>query len=271
MERSEQAAKAAAFREMHRGSDLLVLMNAWDVASAKAIAREFPAVATSSAAVAGSMGYRDGQNIPVGEVIGFAARLAQAVDVPVSVDFEAGYGDTPEEVAVTVRELIRAGVVGMNMEDGFYAGVRQLAPVEVHAAKVAAARSVAWSEGVPFFINARTDPFWNKVDEPGACFELAVERAAAYAAAGADGIFVPGVLDPGTIRDLAAAVSLPLNIMAAPGCPPFSMLQSAGVRRVSMGGYPIVAMHQWLSGLARDVRAAGTFDALMGATSAEGK
>jgi len=194
---------AAVRRDISRSSqegDPLILFNAWDVATGEAIAKTFPAVATSSAAVASALGYADGEDVPLNMVIGLVARMTAAVSVPVSIDLEAGYGDTPEAAAGSVTEVLKAGAIGINIEDGLSGGKRQLVGLEQHAAKIKAVRDAAQKLGIRLFINARTDPFLLKFGSPDECLNEAVKRAKAYADAGADGIFVPGLTDPCSSR-----------------------------------------------------------------------
>jgi 2-methylisocitrate lyase-like PEP mutase family enzyme len=241
MDLNRQQQDAEAFHGLHRQGDPLVLFNAWDVATAKAIARSAPAIATSSGAVAAALGYADGEAVPFATVKGFVSRLAAAVQVPVSIDLEAGYGDTPEAAGQAATEIIQAGAVGINLEDGLSRGQRQLVSEQSHAAKIGAVRRAAQALGVRLFINARTDPFMLKFGSPNECLEEAARRAQVYAEAGADGIFVPGLNDLGLIEKLVGRTSLPVNIMVTRGVPGIGELARVGVRRVSLGPWPMMA------------------------------
>jgi 2-methylisocitrate lyase-like PEP mutase family enzyme len=148
---------AETFRGLHRKGDPLVLFNAWDVATATAIAKTSPAVATSSAAVASALGYADGEDVPLDMVTGLVSRMTAAVSVPVSIDLEAGYGDTPDAAAKSVTEILKAGAIGINIEDGLFGGKRQLVSLEQHAEKIKAVRDTAQKLGIHLFINARTE------------------------------------------------------------------------------------------------------------------
>ena len=217
-----QREKAELLRALHRGPDVLVLPNAWDVASARAFAG-IPgcrAIATTSGGVAAAHGYPDGERIPAQEMLAAVERIARAVEVPVTADLEAGYGDA----AAAARAAIEAGAVGMNLEDG--AG-----PVPEHVARIAAARAAADEAGVPLVLNARVDVYLRGTHELGD----AVERANAYLAAGADCAFVIGVSDRVTIARLLADVAGPLNVLARAETPPVAELARLGVRRVSVG------------------------------------
>lgn len=241
MDTKTQQQHAEMFRGLHKKGDPLVLFNAWDVATAKAIAKTFPAVATSSAAVASALGFLDGEDVPFDMVTGLVSRITASVSVPVSIDLEAGYGDTPDAVAESAAKILEAGAVGINIEDGLSRGKRQLVSLEQHAAKLKAVRAAAQKFGIHLFINARTDPFLQKFGSRDECLNEAVRRAKAYADAGADGIFVPGLTDLALIEELAQLTPLPVNIMVTQGVPQIPDLARVGVRRVSLGPWPMMA------------------------------
>jgi 2-methylisocitrate lyase-like PEP mutase family enzyme len=229
-------AKAEALDAMHRGTRILVLPNAWDVVTArlfeKAGAR---AIATTSAGIAASLGYPDGQNILRDEMLQVVARIAARVTVPVTADVESGYGVSPEEVGKTTLAVIEAGAVGCNLEDLNPGSPAILFDTQRQAERVRAAREAAESAGIRVVINARTDVFLAQVGEPAKRLDEAVRRVNAYRAAGADCLFVPGVTDAPTIAELVRQVSGPLNILAGPGVPSISELQRMGVARLSAG------------------------------------
>jgi len=241
MDTSTQQQYAETFHALHRKGDPLVLFNAWDVATAKTIAKTSAAVATSSGAVASALGYADGENVPFDVVTGLVSRMTSAVPVPVSIDLEAGYGDTPDAAAQSATEILKAGAVGINIEDGLFAGKRQLVGPELHAAKIKAVRAAADKTGIRLFINARTDSFLLKFGSPDQCLNEAARRAKLYADAGADGIFVPGLTDLALIEKCVQLTPLPLNIMVTRGVPDIADLACAGVRRVSLGPWPMMA------------------------------
>lgn len=221
------ADKHAAFVKLHDRSELLILANAWDAASARVIAHAgAKAVATSSVAVATSYGYADGNHLPKADALDAVRRIARSVDVPVSADLEEGFGATPDEVADTAVQAAKAGAVGMNFEDA-------VKDPHAYAAKLKATRAALKSAGLPFFINARVDTLLRNA--PGG-LDDAISRAKLYAEAGADGIFVPGAVKPEDIRALAAATPLPLNVLHWPGLPPAGELLALGVARYSAGG-----------------------------------
>jgi 2-methylisocitrate lyase-like PEP mutase family enzyme len=243
-----QEERAAAFRALHTGPPVLVLANVWDVASAVVIAAlpECRALATSSAGVAAVLGYPDGERIPSAEMLDMVRRITAAVDLPVSADLEAGYGDA----AATAHAAWDAGAVGLNLEDS--AG-----SADAHAERVRAARTA-----VPaLVINARTDLYL--AGRPD--FDETVRRAIAYLEAGADCVFVPGVADAETIGRLAAVIPGPLNVLAMPSTPPVAELERLGVARVSVGSGLGRAALGWSRDAAATILATGSFEPLAGA------
>jgi 2-methylisocitrate lyase-like PEP mutase family enzyme len=231
----DQAQKAEQFRKMHHGPRMLVLANAWDVVSARIIEEcGHPAIATSSAAVAFSRGYPDGQRISRDEMLDVVGRIARAVRVPVTADLEAGYGVTPKDMADTTKAAIEAGAIGMNLED---AGEDEssLVDLPLQVEKIRVIRETARSLGVPFVLNARTDIFLTPIGPEATRFERTVERLRAYKDAGADCLFAPGLYDAETIARLVKALDAPLNILANPACPPIPELEKVGVARLSAG------------------------------------
>jgi 2-methylisocitrate lyase-like PEP mutase family enzyme len=262
MDTRTQQQYAETFHGLHKEGDPLILFNAWDVASAKTIAKASPAVATSSGAVASALGYADGENAPFDVVTGLVSRMTAAVPVPVSIDLEAGYGDTPDAAATSATNILKAGAIGINIEDGLFEGKRQLVSAERHAAKIKAVREAAQKLGIHLFINARTDPFLLKFGSPDQCLNEAARRAKAYADAGADGIFVPGLTDLALIETFVRRTPLPVNIMVTQGVPEIPDLARVGVRRVSLGPWPMMAAMRIIGQAAAAVAATkryGTF------------
>lgn len=231
---SAQRDRAERLRQLHLAPRLLVLPNAWDVASAKVIeAAGASAVATSSAGVAYALGYPDGQRISREEMLDMVRRIAAAVQVPVSADVEAGYGDTEEAASATARAVVAAGAVGMNLEDSGESG--ELLALDLQLARIRAVRSASEAAGVPLVLNARTDAFAARALAGEARVGEAVRRGNAFLAAGADCVFVPFVSDQEIIARLAREIRGPLNILASPASPPLGDLERIGVRRVSVG------------------------------------
>jgi len=232
--------KADLFRSLHHAPKPLVLPNAWDAASARIFEEMgFAAVATTSAGVANSLGYPDGERIPRDEMLAVVRRIAEAVQVPVTADVEAGYGERPEAVAETVRGVIAAGAVGINLEDAWDRnGRRALADLRVQVERIQAAREAANAAGVPIVVNARTDAYMlpDAIPESGR-FDEAVRRLNAYLEAGADCAFPPLLRDPQAIGALVRAIHGPVNIFGGPGAPTVPELQKLGVARVSVGAW----------------------------------
>ena len=257
------AEKAKNLLDLHHGPRMLVLANVWDVVSAKMVERAgFPAVATSSAAVANSLGYPDGQRIPREEMLAVVRRIASKVSLPVSADLESGYGSSLDAVAETARGLVDAGAVGLNFEDSTGDSKRPLFDVPEQVEKIRQLRSIGGKMGVHIVINARTDIYLESVGEPASRFEHTVMRLNAYRKAGADCLFAPGVDDAETIGMLVQAVQGPLNILARPKSPELADLERLGVARVSLGSWPMRAAMTSFDRLLRDLRERGDFSAL---------
>ena len=252
--------KAERLRALHAGPRILVLCNAWDAASARIVEEAgFPAVATTSAGIANSLGYPDGQRVSREEMAEAVARVARAVAVPVSADMESGYGLTPEAAAETARAAIAAGAVGMNLEDAIEE--REFIDIRLQADRVRAAREAGEHAGVPLVINARTDVYLSGIGTPAEQFEQAVRRANAYREAGADCLFLPGATDAALIARLVSEIDGPINILAGPATPPVGELERLGVRRVSMGSGPMRATMALLQRIARELAQSGTYTA----------
>ena len=260
MNKQTQIEFGRRFLELHKGHKILVLPNAWDVSSARIFEEAgFPAIGTSSAGVAFALGYPDGQSIPRGEMLAVVRRIAEAVDVPVTADVEAGYGSTPEEVADTASEVIAAGAVGMNLEDGDAGKPEFLADLNLQKEIIHAALQVSDGAGVPFVLNARTDIFLHCIGPVETRLARTIERLNAYRAAGAESLFAPGVKDKDTIAQLVRGVTGPLSILAIAGTPPIAELEQLGVARVSVGSGPMRATLGLLVRMARQLREEGTF------------
>ncbi len=225
--------QAQALRQAHAAPEPLVLVNAWDAASARVVAATpgCRAIATASWSIAAAHGLPDGETLTLDAMLRAVNVIARAVELPVTADLERGYGDA----GATVAAAVEAGAVGCNLEDGDPDGT--LTPADDHAARVAAARA---STDVPVVINARTDAFLKGIEDP---LDTAVERGKAYLAAGADCIFVPGVRDAETLQALVRRIRGPVSILGGPGTPPLAELARIGIARVSYGPGPMgVAM-----------------------------
>ena len=262
----EQKAKAMAFRGMHRGGMILVLANAWDVASARVIEEAgCAAIATTSAGVAFSLGYPDGQKISREEMLARVGRIARAVKVPVTADVESGYGARPEDAAATAKGVIEAGAVGMNLEDGTGDPAHPVAELTLQLEKIRAVREAALKTGVLLVLNARTDVYLRQVGAAESRYDETLRRAVGYRDAGADCVFVPGLRDAETIGRLVRDVKCPVNILAGPGWPTVRELEQLGVARVSIGSGAMRAGLALARRIVQELQGEGTYAGLEGA------
>lgn len=237
--------RAIQFKELHVKGNPLILFNIWDAGSAQAIQEiGAKAIATGSWAVAVAHGFKDGEQLPLDLVIANLQRIVTSIDLPVTVDLESGYGRTPDEVGASIRRVIEAGAVGVNFEDQVI-GENRLYSIDEQCARIAAARQAA---DIPFFINARTDIFLKTppVEHNDQHVDDAVQRAHAYAQAGASGFFVPGLRKAEYIKKVCDVSPLPVNILTLPDTPPSRQLAELGVARISYGAGPYRAMIQTL-------------------------
>lgn len=240
--------RAERLRALHIPRKPLVLANAWDPATAAAVVKAgFDAVATTSAAVAGTLGYADGGHTPPSDMFAAVARVAAvAGDLPVTADIEAGYGLDAKEL---VGELLAAGAVGCNLEDSD-AGLRKVVDIEQQTERLAAVRAAADAAGVPIVINARVDvmlPGYGPSDDPAELLADAIARGRRYREAGADSVFPIPISDPATIRALVEGIGGAVNMMMFPGVPSIAELAGLGVARVSYGALlhqELMAAHQ---------------------------
>jgi 2-methylisocitrate lyase-like PEP mutase family enzyme len=262
MNAAEQAKKAEAFRALHRGPPLLLMANAWDAMSARIFEAEgFAAVATTSGGVSWTLGYADGEAAPWGEVVEQTARIAHAVAVPVTADIEAGFGATPEAVGGSIADIIRAGVVGVNLEDGVH-GPTPMRTIEDAVARIRAAREAARAAGVPIVINARTDLYLKQIGDEASRFDEAVARGRAYLAAGADCFYPIALRDPATIGRLVQALKAPININVRAGFPSVAELEALGVARITTATQITLMALATTRQIAREIKATGRFDAI---------
>lgn len=263
MNKENQIRLAEAFRRMHRAPPLLLLPNAWDAMSARAFeAAGFAAVATTSGGVAWALGHADGEKAPWREVVAATERIAHTVRVPVSADIEGGYGETPDQIADNIEEIIRAGAVGVNLEDGTPHPDRPVRRLEDAVDRIRAARDRAHEMGIPLVINARVDIYQKHVGDETTRFAETVRRAKAYLAAGADCIFPIGLGDMKVVGALVAAIEAPINIIGRPGTPPVAALERLGVARVSTASGPSLVALGLMRRIGEELRAKGEFDIL---------
>lgn len=256
---------AGRLRELHLGADLLVVPNAFDAASGRILEQKgFPTVATSSAAMAWSAGGRDGEELSFSHALDLHTRVARAVGIPVSIDFEGGYLEGGMDIERTVDAVIDAGVAGLNLEDTDFAGAGVLKEASEHADMIAAARAAAERRGVALFLIGRTDLFFRGVGPAEERVAEAARRLKLYAEAGADCVFAPGIVDEGDIATLVGQLSVPLNVMYTPPgpphvmftppSPPLSRLGELGVKRLTFGGYPYLTALSALESVAEALR-----------------
>ena len=263
---SHLAPLAASFHALHSNGAPLVLVNVWDVASSRLVEEAgAAALATSSSAVSWSLGFPDGNQLPRELAIAALQRIASSTALPVTADIETGYAGAAGtfqdgELRETIRSVLAAGAVGINFEDS---GDEPLTEVDEQARRIAVVRQAAEDEGVDLFINARTDTYLSG-RFPDTAFTETLRRAEAYVAAGANGIFVPGVQDLHVLHDLSRRIPAPLNALAGLGAPSVGELHDAGVRRISIGGNTAKAAYATVSRVAEDVLGDGNWSELAG-------
>jgi 2-methylisocitrate lyase-like PEP mutase family enzyme len=235
-----QTDRAKRFAELHMKGAPLLLYNAWDAGSAKSILDAgAKAIATSSWSVAAAQGYGDGEAIPIELAEQIAGRIAATVDIPVTVDFEGGYSEDDGELAANISRLLDLGVIGINFEDRIVKG-SGLYSVNRQARRIAAIRKAAEQKGIDLFINARTDVFFEHGEDAAQAVGEGLDRAKAYAAVGASGFFVPGLVDDALIGQICEGISLPVNVMVMDGVPSNARLSELGVARISYGPIPYI-------------------------------
>ena len=248
------------FRDLHHQVEPLLLCNVWDVPSAMLANKlGFKAAGTSSAALAHSLGYNDGEQLAFSILYERVKRISECVDIPLSVDLEAGYGASAEQVLENVLALSELGVVGINIEDSLVGTERELVDIKVFSARLKALSLGLKAANADVFVNARTDVLLLGCDSP---VEQSVERIQAYTEAGADGIFVPCIVREDDIAKVVDACSLPLNVMCMPDLPQFSALKKLNVKRISMGNFSYNSMVQNLEHSLAQITNAQSFDSL---------
>ena len=226
------------FKDAHYQDAPLLICNVWDVASTKvAEDQHFQAIGTSSAAIAAMLGYNDGEEISFAELEYIVKRIAANTTLPLSVDIEAGYSRNPREIAEHIRRLADLGVAGINIEDSRVEKdkVRRLLDAELFAQTIATVKNQLAKDNAGIFLNARTDTFLL----PGVAnpLEETKKRIRLYENAGADGVFIPGIIQESAIKTAVESTSLPVNVMCMPNLPDFDRLKALGVKRISMGNF----------------------------------
>ncbi|HEX6478072.1 MAG TPA: isocitrate lyase/phosphoenolpyruvate mutase family protein [Ktedonobacteraceae bacterium] len=258
-----QKNRAIQFRNMHSGSPILVLPNAWDAASARILEQAgFPAIATTSSGVAASLGYPDGQYISRDMLIEVVQHITRVVACPVTVDIEAGFGKTIHEVLQTIELIIEAGAVGINIEDTTKEEEGGLVEISYQVELLKAIQELASSMDTPLVINARTDVYLLPSGDSTSRLEQAVQRGMAYLQAGADCFFPIGAGDAQTIGDLTTAIHGPINILAIPTSPSIAELAQLGVARVSFGSGQMRAVLGHLKRIAHELLEQGAYTSM---------
>jgi 2-methylisocitrate lyase-like PEP mutase family enzyme len=228
--------KFKTFRDLHYADELFVLPNAWNAESALVLEQNgFPAVATSSAAVAASLGYEDGEQMPFLDYVFIVKRISSLIKLPFTVDIEMGYGKTVTEVYANVDRLAQLGVVGINLEDSqINESKRTLQEMDVFAKKLQGLKDRIVNNHIDMFVNVRCDTHLLNLKDKQ---EETIKRARVYESSGADGVFLPGIVNTEDIEAAIASTLLPLNVMCFPGLPDFDALSALGVKRLSLGGF----------------------------------
>lgn len=259
MDAAALSKKAERLQQLIDAPETLVLPNVWDVAGARVVAEAgFPVIATSSAGVAWSLGYPDGEEISRDDMLFMVRRIAAATDLPVTADLEAGYGQAADAVADTVRAALEAGAVGANIEDSSSEEPgHPLLDFDLSVDRIRAGKAAADEAGVPFVINARTDGFYGGGNENS--FDETVRRGNAYLEAGAGCVFVPFVRDAETIGKLARAINGPINVLAGAAAPTLPEMQELGVARVSIGGLFSLVTYSHMRAACHELRDTGTY------------
>jgi 2-methylisocitrate lyase-like PEP mutase family enzyme len=260
-----QTQQATRLLELHHAATPVILINAWDAASAAMIAHcGLPAVASSSAALANAMGFPDGQHIPWPQMLDAVKRIVQAVNVPVTADIESGFAANPQELEGTIAQIIGVGAVGVNLEDAQPGQDARgpLFPLAEQIERIQATRRAADAQNIHLVINARTDAYWQAGISPEEALRNTLERGKAYMAAGADCIFVPGLRKPEHIRAVVEHWKSPVNILAGPDVPSIPELTKLGVKRVSYGSGPHRAAMGLLRRMVAEAGSSGTYTTL---------
>lgn len=244
MNNTKQLYLAKQFQELHHRNKMFILPNAWDVGSAVIYEKTgFPAIGTTSAGFAYSLGYPDGEKIDFEYIVQTVKLITERVSIPVSVDIELGYANTIDGIVENVTKIIEAGAVGINIEDGYSAPTPYLENLDIQIKKIQAISNLKEKLGIPFVINARTCVFFIKAGKEDERLSIAVERGNAFHKSGADCVFVPGAIEEGIISKLIENISAPINILATPMTSNLESLEQLGARRLSLGSAPVRAVY----------------------------
>ncbi|MDH7448470.1 isocitrate lyase/PEP mutase family protein [Aquimarina sp. 2201CG14-23] len=255
MQKERQIQYAKQFQELHHNNQLLVLPNVWDVGSAKIFEKSgFKAIATTSAGIAYSMGYPDGEHLTIDDLETLTRKITQRIDIPLSVDLEKGYADNAEQVKYNARKLIKAGTVGVNIEDGNNTERPYLDELSLMQEKIKALSELKKEIGIPFVINARSDVFWLQIGNENDRLKLAIERAKAFINVGADCIFLPGAITKESVKILLDNIDCPLNIIANPAFNDLKEMENIGVSRLSIGSGAIRSVLEHTQNIAQELK-----------------
>jgi len=255
MQKERQIRYAKQFQELHHNNQLLVLPNVWDAGSAKIFEKSgFKAVATTSAGIAYSLGYPDGEHLTIDELITLTKKITERIDIPLSVDLEKGYADEAEQVKQNVRKIIEAGAVGINIEDGNNTKQPYLDELSLMEEKIKALSTLKDEIKIPFVINARSDVFWLQIGNENDRLNLAIERAKAFINAGADCIFLPGAISKESVQILLDSIDCPLNIIANPAFNDLKEMEKIGVNRLSIGSGAIRSVLEHTQNIAKELK-----------------
>lgn len=260
MKNKQQSLHAKSFNQLHKQPSTFVLPNAWDVISAKMFEEcGFKAIGTTSAGIAASLGYPDGQNIPFEKMMEVMKAIVDSVHIPVSVDIEAGYGKSIEEVLKNVKQVIAIGAVGINMEDGTGDPDNPISDISLQKEKISAIKNLSDSLNASLFINARTDLYWLNIGDPSTRFHALLKRVKAYEEAGADCIFIPGLSNEEMIQEVRKNIASPINLLINAATPHVETLSKIGIKRLSCGSAPFRATVTLLKKISEEIIKHHTF------------
>lgn len=251
-----------AFKDLHHSSSPFILPNAWDAGSALRLEQHgYPAIATSSMAVAHSLGYDDGENMPFEHYLFVIKRILSTIRVPLTVDLEMGYGESDAAIYNNIVQLIKLGVAGINIEDSVIdQSQRTLKAAKLFASTIKFVKNKLSADGLHLFVNLRCDTYLLNVEHKQ---KETRQRLSIYEAAGADGIFLPCIANPDDISEAVNGTSLPLNVMCIPGLPGFDILAKLGVKRISTGGFLFNKVYDQVAGLAHEIELQKNFSPLL--------
>ncbi|MCT4636791.1 MAG: isocitrate lyase/phosphoenolpyruvate mutase family protein [Bacteroidales bacterium] len=264
LDKEIQIKLAEQFTAMHRTDKMFILPNIWNAGTAKIFEKEgYKAVATTSAGIAFTLGYSDGEHVDIHDLCTVVKQITDKISIPLSVDMERGYGTTTDEVCSSVKKVINSGAVGINIEDGYDTETPYLENIDRQAEKIKAVVTLKKTTGIPFVINARTCAFWLNVNESNNLLDIAINRCNRYIDAGADSVFIPGALTKDQVTTLINNINAPVNIIANPVFNNISELEEIGVKRLSLGSGVVRASFDGIITMAKDIVCNNSLDSLM--------